>query len=164
MRRVVLTVAAVPLFLLSACGSSGPPTPSQCAQQVKAWLAGDDGWGFGTSVDHDISELVSDARVYLKAPNSIQAQKAEADISTMFVANPLPPKGGPYGLPNAPECADPTGGDVADLTGAAQNVYADQQDGGASATDAMQTILNDFSALNMDLNENANGMQIRVTS
>ena len=162
MRRAILAVTTVPMVLLAGCGSSGPPTSSQCAQQVRAWLAEGDGLAGGASIGQDFSEIISDVKAYLKSPASGDAARAESEIYMMPVANPLP-GGFTAGLPSAPSCADATGSDVQNLTDDLQAVYADQEaEASASATASdMRTILNDFATLNTDFSENA-GMQIPV--
>ncbi|MGH3200072.1 MAG: hypothetical protein ACRDNT_30100 [Streptosporangiaceae bacterium] len=126
----------------------------QCARQVTAWLAGNDGRGY--IVHQDISDLISAAENYLKvSPNSVAAS---GDTGTIEGA------GQTLSYTSPPSCADPAGYWQNVVSDDAGFVGGDISDGGNSADlpSDMQRILDDFASLNAELKQNAAGVQISV--
>lgn len=146
---------------LGYCPGDDPsPTPAavSCGDQVKAWLAEQDGSSIsGNTVQHDITAIIFDAKSYqaFAASDPAAGQNFLNFINT-FVTNLT------YtATPNAPPtCADPQdlwGGDTltsGTFLGDASNASNDTSGTGQAAND-VQAILNDFSALNAELAQNS---------
>lgn len=165
MRYIVFIGSAL---LLAACGSSPPtaiaqpslPTvpPAQCAQQMRSWLAKDD--GSGASVRHDIIETVLTAEDYKKkSPTSVDAA---GDVGSITGLAPRLSS-----VPDPPSCADNVGywsffmDDVGNMVGD-WNDSSDSKGGMNSVISDMQDILNDFANLNAEIKQSAPGAQINV--
>ena len=157
MRYIALIVLAL---ALAACSSSRPPArhapavpPSQCAREMRAWLATNDGGGDAAgppTVWHNLSEAITAARDYGR--RSSDSPDAAGDMGTedaefqrlSYVSDP-------------PACADP-GGLWQILTNDIS--FAGGGNGDSSVTNGMQDIPDAVGSFNGELRHTAPGVQI----
>jgi hypothetical protein len=144
---------------LGYCPGDDPsPSPSAppCADQVKAWLAEQDGAGNGT-VQHAIIGILTDARSFQQYSSSDPA----GGQFFLSLLNDWVTYLTETSTPNAPPaCADPQdlwGGDSlasGTFLGDASDASSDTS-GTSQAVSDVQEVLGDFSALNAELAQNS---------
>ena len=154
-----ITLIALALAL-AACSSARPPAthapaapPAQCAREMRAWLATNDGGGDAAgppTVRHDLYEVITAARDYgRRSPDSSAASGDMGTESAEFQRLSY--------VPDPPACADP-GGRWQILM---NNIsFAGGGNGDSSVTSGMRDIPGAVGYLNGELRHTTPGVQI----